>query len=146
MLWATPQRTADNRLEAPTPKMLPEMTCVVLTGIPRCPAPKMTILAETSAAKPCTGSRRMMRCPIVLMMRQPPAEVPNAIAVAQAMMTQSGMAGLLGLAACTRPWLTSAMVMMPMLFCASLEPWLKAMAAEERICSLRNQEIGRAHV
>ena len=35
MLWATPQRTADSRLLVPTPKMLPEMTWVVLTGMPK---------------------------------------------------------------------------------------------------------------
>lgn len=32
MLRATPQRTAETRFDAPTPMMLAEMTCVVLTG------------------------------------------------------------------------------------------------------------------
>ena len=34
-LMVTPQRTADTRLVAPTPMILPVMVCVVDTGIPK---------------------------------------------------------------------------------------------------------------
>lgn len=111
MLCATPHRTAENRLDDPTPKILPEITCVVETGIPKWLAVKMTAAADVSAANPCTGSRRMILWPIVLMIRQPPADVPAAIATAHASTTHDGTTG------CFRsPWLTSASVMIPMLF------------------------------
>src|SRR5688572_29339733 len=90
MFIATPQRTAETRLEAPTPMMLAEMTCVVLTGAPMLAAPRMTIAAEVSAAKPLIGLSLMILCPIVLMIRQPPDAVPSPIAVAQTRMTHQG--------------------------------------------------------
>ena len=39
MFPATPQRTADRRLVAPTPIMAPVIVCVVLTGMPATDAP-----------------------------------------------------------------------------------------------------------
>ena len=53
-------RTADNRLEEATPKMLAVMVWVVLIGIPKWPAVRMTAALEVSAAKPCTGSKRLI--------------------------------------------------------------------------------------
>ena len=50
-----------------------EMTCVVDTGMPMVEAPWMMIAAVVSAAKPCTGCSFTILCPIVLMMRHPPA-------------------------------------------------------------------------
>ena len=81
-----------------------------------------TVAAVVSAAKPWTGSSSTTRCPIVFMMRQPPAAVPSDMAVAAAMMTQVGtvMSGM-------TPAAKSARVMMPIVFWASLEPWAKAM-------------------
>jgi hypothetical protein len=43
MFCATSQRTADTRFDAPTPLMLDEMTCVVLTGAFSHVATRMTI-------------------------------------------------------------------------------------------------------
>ena len=80
---ATPQRTADTRFGAPTPMMLDEITCVVLTGAFSYVATRIETAAAVSAANPLIGRSLMIRCPIVFMIRQPPAAVPRAIAVAQ---------------------------------------------------------------
>ncbi len=73
MLPATPQRTADARFAAPAPMTPPDMTCVVESGNPTAVAEKITAAPEAWAAKPCAGSILMIRLPIVLMIRQPPA-------------------------------------------------------------------------
>ena len=52
MLPATPHRTAENLLVAPTPMIDELMQWVVLTGIPRWEAISITVAAEASAAKP----------------------------------------------------------------------------------------------
>src|SRR3954453_5761227 len=90
MFRATPHRTADTRRDAPTPMMLAEITCVVLTGACRWLAVRMTAAAGLSAANPGVGRRRGILWPIVFMIRQPPDAVPSAIAVAQLTMTQTG--------------------------------------------------------
>src|SRR5436305_12411322 len=90
MFPATPQRTADTRFDAPTPMMLEEMTCVVLTGAFSQVATRIVAAAAVSAANPLIGRNLMMRWPIVFMIRQPPDAVPIPIAVAQEMMTQVG--------------------------------------------------------
>jgi CheY-like chemotaxis protein len=54
---ATPQRTADSRLEEPTPKIAADMTCVVLIGAPNDEAIAITPAADVSAENPCTASR-----------------------------------------------------------------------------------------
>ena len=77
----TPQRTADKRFADPTPEMAPVMTCVVDTGTPREVARKILAAAAVSAQNPSIGVNRVIFCPIVLMMRQPPLIVPKAIAV-----------------------------------------------------------------
>ena len=99
-----------------------EITWVVETGIPKCDAAKMIVAAVVSAAKPWTGSSLTTRWPIVRMIRQPPAAVPSEIAVAARRMTQSGMSAF-GIT----PAVSSASVMMPIVFWASFEPWLNAM-------------------
>ena len=50
----------------------------------------MTLAADVSAAKPCTGSSFTTLLPIVLMIRQPPAAVPRLIALAAVRITHSG--------------------------------------------------------
>jgi len=52
---ATPQRTADSRLVAPTPIIAPVIVWVVLTGIPATDAPMIEIAAAVSAQKPPIG-------------------------------------------------------------------------------------------
>ena len=80
--WATPQRTALTRLAVPTPMMEPDTTWVVLTGRCSMVAVKMTMEEFRSAAKPEIGSSLKILPPTVLMMRQPPIAVPQAMAVA----------------------------------------------------------------
>ena len=84
---ATPHRTALMRFAAPTPIMEPETTCVVLTG--RCSkvAPNMIMDEFKSAEKPEIGCNLNILPPMVLMMRQPPTAVPQAIAVAARILT-----------------------------------------------------------
>ena len=91
---ATPQRTADNRLIDPTPMIAPVMVCVVLTGTPRWVAVNSEIAPAVSAANPPTGWSFVIRDPIVWMMRQPPDNVPSAIAACAAMITQNGIGSL----------------------------------------------------
>src|SRR5208283_1946029 len=90
ILPAMPQRTAETRLEAPTPMMAEEMTWVVETGARRIVAVKITMLPADSAAKPLIGFNLMILCPMVFIIRQPPADVPSAMAAAQATITQVG--------------------------------------------------------
>ena len=87
---ATPQRTALSRFVAPTPIIAPVMVCVVLTGMPKCVAPKMVMAPAVSAQKPPTGLSFVSPTPIVLTILQPPDIVPAAIAAAHANFTQSG--------------------------------------------------------
>ena len=128
---ATPQRTADNRLDEPTPRMEAEMTWVVLIGAPKKEAVKITPAADVSAEKPWTAWRWKILWPMVLIIRQPPVAVPRPMHRAQEICTQTGtvIAGIL--------WLMKrARVMRPMVFCASFVPWLTDMKAEESIWSL----------
>lgn len=88
--WAVLQRTAENRLAEPTPIMEEEMTWVVLTGNLSKVAIIMIVADEKSAAKPLAGSSLMMRVPIVLIILQPPTDVPNAMVKAQENFTHRG--------------------------------------------------------
>ena len=99
-----------------------EMMWVVLTGMPSVEAPKMMVAADVSAAKPCTGSSLTTRVPIVLMIRHPPAAVPSEIAVAASSLTSIGTTN-----SSITPAFSSASVMTPIVFWASLLPWLSAM-------------------
>ena len=87
---ATPQRTALKRFAVPTPMMEPDTTCVVETGKWSNVAEKMTMEELRSAAKPDIGSSLKILPPIVLMIRQPPTAVPQAIAVAARSLTNVG--------------------------------------------------------
>src|SRR5947209_17021731 len=140
MFRATPQRTAETRFDAPTPMMLAEITCVVLTGACRWLAARITVAAAVSAAKPLIGRRRMILWPIVFMIRQPPDAVPRAIAVAQLTITHVGTCKV-----GVNPWLAayaaSAIVMMPIDFWASLDPCANAMNPAETSCRLRNPRL-----
>ena len=61
----------------------------------------------------------MIRMPVVLMIRHPPAYVPSPIAVAADAITHTGTCTW---AALIEPCATSASVMIPMVFCPSLVP------------------------
>ena len=126
--------------DEPTPMMAEEMTWVVETGAPRAVATKMTAAPEVSAANPCTGWRHRTFRPTVLMIRQPPAAVPSAMAAAHAATTQNGM-GKDPPTGTTNPPATRAMVMRPMVFWASLPPWESAMEEAERTWKILNQRF-----
>src|SRR6266498_429982 len=65
MRRAIPQRTADNRVVAPTPTIAPVMVCVVLTGIPASEAENRVIAPAVSAQNPPTGLSFVIREPMV---------------------------------------------------------------------------------
>ena len=90
MREATVQFTADNLLESPTPRMAEVITCVVEVGSPMAEAPRMTPADAVSTQNPCTGCSLTKSCPTVLMILQPPAAVPKAMAMAQETLTQVG--------------------------------------------------------
>src|SRR5438067_9653539 len=128
MFPATPHRTADTRFDAPTPMMLDEMTCVVLTGACRAVANRIVPAAAVSAANPLIGRSLMILCPIVFMIRHPPDAVPRAIAVAQLTITQPGTVNGRGAApgSAAAAAAARARVMIPIAFWASFDPWANA--------------------
>ncbi len=77
---ATPQRTADERLDIPTPIIEPVTVWVVLTGIPKIDDPITVIAPPVSAQKPPTGFKSVSPTPNVFITFHPPAKVPNEIA------------------------------------------------------------------
>ena len=90
---ATPHFTADNRRVAPTPTIDPVIVCVVETGVPVIVTYASVIAAADSAQKPPTGFSFVIRVPIVRTMRQPPDNVPSAIAACADSTTAVGIAG-----------------------------------------------------
>ena len=148
MLPATPQRTAERRLLAPTPMMHALMQWVVDTGTPRWLAPRMTNAPLVSAANPCSGVMRMILLPIVLMMRCPPADVPRAIAAAHATMTHVGTLSEVGSIhdGNVEPFPaarneSSASVMTPIDFCASFDPCENAIRHADASCRRRDTRL-----
>jgi hypothetical protein len=65
ILPATPQRTAESRVVAPTPTIAPVIVCVVLTGMPKRVAIRIAMAPPVSAAHPPTGRSFVIRLPIV---------------------------------------------------------------------------------
>ena len=132
---ARPQRTAERRSVEPTPKRAEEIVCEVEIGAPKKEARDMTKLAEHSAVKPWAGESRKIRLPMVFTIFHPPMAVPVAMARAQDNLTQRGTVMSL-----ESPKVTRASVIMPIVFCASFNPWLKATKLAEQHWSLRNME------
>ena len=77
-------------LTVPTPIIDPAITCVVLTGMPAAAVPKSTTDEDVSALKPSTGRSFVILVPMVLTIRQPPANVPKAMAACADNMTHNG--------------------------------------------------------
>jgi hypothetical protein len=120
--------TEESLFEAATPMIEVEMIWVVLTGACSMVAVKITAAAPVSAAKPFTGTRRAMLTPMVLIIFQPPTEVPKAIARAQVVITHRGIVNF-----AISPPLRRAMEMTPIDFWASLLPWFRAINPAEII-------------
>ena len=80
----------------------------------------MATADENSETKPITGSSLVTPLPTVFMMRWPPMEVPRAMVAAHMILTQVGTPEPSG----SMPAPIIASVIMPMVFCASLLPWL----------------------
>lgn len=80
MFPATPHLTADNRRRDPTPIIPPVIVWVVDTGMPPKELPIIDAAAADSAQNPPTGTNRVTRIPKVFITRQPPNNVPSAMA------------------------------------------------------------------
>src|SRR5215204_713875 len=121
------------RVCSPTvdPVTAEERTWVVETGAPTRLPTRMIRAAESWEEKPWTGviPTWLIFSPTVRMIRQPPTVVPSPMAAAAVTTTQKGTPADL-----ERP--NSAMrtsVITPIVFCPSLEPCEKEMAAPEKI-------------
>src|SRR5215213_8721983 len=90
MRRATAQSTEAPGRPTPEPVTAPETTWVVDSGNPKCDEARMTVAATSSEEKPCGGRTSVTLVPSVLMIRQPPAYVPRAIAAPQANTTHFG--------------------------------------------------------
>ena len=77
MLAATPHRTAEGRLVAPTPTMAPVIVCVVLIGMPKWEAMRSVKAPPVSAEKPPIGFSLVIFTPKVRITRHPPNNVPS---------------------------------------------------------------------
>ena len=71
--------------------MEPVATCVVDSAIPKCEDVRIMAADDISAAMPCGESISTSPLPRVRMTRQPPIQVPTAMAMAQAAFTQKGI-------------------------------------------------------
>src|SRR4051794_41325025 len=78
---ATPHRTAESRWIDPTPTIAPVIVWVVETGMPWAETKKRVAAAADSAATPPDGCSFVIREPRVWTTRQPPDNVPRAMAV-----------------------------------------------------------------
>ena len=147
MLPATPQRTALTRLLAPTPMMHALMQCVVETGTPKWLAPRIVSAPAVSAAKPWmrrdADDLRAHRLDDALAARHRAErrsrrardDDPQRDRVA---VRQHPVRHARGVARATNA--SSARVMMPIDFCASLEPWANAiMHAESELQPARRR-------
>ncbi len=133
MRVAVDQRTTPPLRPRPAPMTAPEHAWVVEREKPRLEEARMTLAAEVWAAKPCCGCRSVRPLPMVRMMRQPPREVPSAMARPAETMTHTG-----GLEpGASAPPATSARVMMPIVFCASLVPCARETRPAEAIWPAR---------
>src|ERR1035437_4502356 len=155
----TVQRIALKRLADPTPMIAAEMLWVVETGIPRCVAIKITTAELVSAAKPLIGCSLTILWPRVLMTRQPPTAVPDAMVSAHNTLIQIGISTCWpgsGIVArknprhagrcsncpvCVAPSRASAM--MPMVFCASFVPCIKPIEPALTICACLKKRLTR---
>src|SRR5699024_222228 len=79
------------RLDAPTPRIDEDTTCVVDNGKCNEDATKIVNAEDKSAAAPLAGRIFIMLPPTVLMIFQPPTAVPRPIAAAQATLTHNSI-------------------------------------------------------
>jgi len=128
IFFTTPHLTAETFTMLPTPIIAVEMMWVVLTGNPKWEAVRIMLADAISTENPWIGFIFITFELIVLMILHPPVIVPKARVAAQAHITQRGISK-------TWPLMTPAVindkVMIPIVFCASFEPWLKAKNPDE---------------
>src|SRR5215212_10802341 len=138
---ATPHFTADNLRVAPTPTIDPVIVCVVETGVPVSVTYASVSAAAVSAQNPPTGFSFVILVPIVRTMRQPPDNVPKAIAACALNTTAIGIAGKVPSGPYVMhqtPPAVSTAVMIPIVFCASLPPSPIEKAAADKSWPRRN--------
>lgn len=88
---------------------------------------------EVSAAIPCGELIATSPLPMVRITRQPPTQVPPAMAKAQATFTNNGTACRF----VQLPYAMSARVITPMVFCPSFVPWASDTSEADPTCPQR---------
>src|SRR5271157_3258257 len=126
ILLATPHLTEPAPMVAPDPSTLPLTTCVVLTGIPSSEEPIIVAAEAVSMENPWTGSSLVILNPSVFTILHPPKKVPKAIDVAASTATSVGTWNDGSQLTETR-----SAVITPIVFWASLVPWLRLTSAED---------------
>src|SRR5215475_8458778 len=114
MLRTTDQWTTPPARPRPAPMMPPDTTCVVDSEKPKYDEARIVVEDAVSAENPCGDLISVTRVPSVRITRQPPENVPSAIAVAQTTLTQSGTLA----SADRRSLATRVRTMTPIVFCA----------------------------
>src|SRR5262249_29448833 len=122
MLRTTFQWTTPPARPRPAPMTPPDTTCVVESEKPKYEDARIVVDDAVSAEKPCGERISVTRVPSVLITRQPPENVPSAIAVAHTILTQVGTPA----SAERRPPATSVSTTTPIVFCASFVPCASA--------------------
>ena len=117
--------------------MPPETTCVVESEKPKYDDARIVDDAPVSAEKPCAASMSVTRVPSVLITRQPPENVPAAIAAAHTTLTQKGTPA----SAPSRFPAISVSVTTPIVFCASFVPCARATSELDAIWPSRKPRL-----
>ena len=115
MFPASPHRTAERRVVAPTPIIAPVIVCVVLTAIPLNAVIRSVRPPAVSAQKPPVGFNLVIFCPIVLTILHPPNIVPIAIAKCDMRITHTGTLNSPGFM-CSNPDVIRSVVITPIVF------------------------------
>lgn len=114
-----PHRTAESLLLAPTPIIEPAIAWVVLTGIPNNAIDVKMVPPAVSAQNPWYGFRSVKRKAIVFIILHPPTNVPNEMADAATIITETGIAKDLE---CNSPPAINNAVITPIVFWPSFDP------------------------
>ena len=140
MRWPQIQRTERTPLVVPTPRIAPVIAWVVEIGMPEVRRGDDRGRGGGLGAEAADGLQARDAEPIVFTIRHPPNIVPSAIATWQMRMIHhatvcvvaedvEGVEPVLSGSGCVQCFSarrrSSSMTMMPIVFCASLPPWLR---------------------
>src|SRR5215468_7499596 len=140
MRCTTFQCTVPPARPRPAPMIPPETVCVVESEKPKYDDARIVVEDAVSAEKPCGDWISVTRVPSVLITRQPPENVPSAIAVAHTTLTHVGTLA----SADSLPPATSVSTTTPIVFWASFVPCASATIELDAIWLRRNPVVDSA--